>query len=93
MSEDKSKLNKSYLERFHQYWFNVAKDGNLSLAAKGLLLTIKNIIPFLCGMHVILERCNSNEKEVYAALTELADKGYIKFSEIEKFLSYKPDEK
>lgn len=88
MSKDKPKLNMRYLKDDHQYWLDVAKDKNLSIAAKGLLLILRNIPPFLSDIELIQNRCNSDEKEIYAAITELANNGYLKFSEVEMYIRH-----
>ena len=69
-----------------QEYIKVGSDKNLSLAAKGLYMTLKHIAPFLYGLPEIQKYCVSNKNEVYAALVELAENGYIQFSDIPKYL-------
>lgn len=71
-----------------QEYIKVGSDKNLSLAAKGLYMTLKHIAPFLYSLPEIQKCCVSNKNEVYAALVELAENGYIQFSDIPKYLGY-----
>ena len=66
----------------------LGRNKSLSLAAKGLMLTIGDVIPFISNMEEIKKLCNSDEKEIYAALCELADKGYLYFTDIAMYLGH-----
>lgn len=71
-----------------QEYIKVGSDKNLSLTAKGLYMTLNHVAPFLYGYPEIQKHCVSTKQEVYAALVELADNGYIQFSDIPKYLGY-----
>lgn len=77
-----------FLEGRLSYYHRIGNDNNLSLRAKGLMLAIGDIPPFLGGMEEIKKRCNSDESEIYAGLSELADKGYLYFSDIALYLGH-----
>lgn len=77
-----------FLEGRFMFYHNIGNDGSLSLAAKGLMLILGNMLPFNTDKELIKKLCNSDEKEIYAALCELADKGYLSFNDIAMYLGH-----
>lgn len=66
----------------------IARDKKLSLSAKGLMIVLKEVVPYIGNKDDIKELCNSDDKEIYSALCELADNGYISFKDIASFLGH-----
>lgn len=73
-------------ERILRYHKKIARNKRLSLAAKGLMLVLNEVVPFACDINKIKEMCNSDEKEIYSALCELAFNGNICYKDIALFL-------
>lgn len=71
----------------------VGRDKNLSLQAKGMFLVLRNTLPITCDMHTLQEKCNNDNVDIYAAITELADAGYISFNEVKMYLGHSDNEK